>query len=622
MNSKDLKEYKKMLSKLSDAELKERDLYLRKLALGELEGPPVGYASIDKPWLKYYDEDLVRSSIPYDTIYGYVYNQNKYNLENVVFNYFGKEIKYNDFFKKVNEIANSLIINGVEKGDIVTIGMASVPEAYYTLYAINKIGAVADVVDMFGNTEENLKNCINETDSKILLINDLVLGNVMRIRKDINVDKIVVASLDESLDFDLPNLPKIDYKENNGLVSWSNFVNEGKMFEYCRYDKYSIFGSDVPAVLEHTGGTTGFPKGCELTNNGLNGQVWQLANSPLQFKRGEVWLGLMPIFASFGLMGGHLAISQGLVSVLVPFYDPNELVNLIEKYKPNRFACSPAFLEALLNSDKLDNLDIDSIRNPLVGGDFLNLKTERKMNDLFRSKGNSSFITKGYGLTEFSAGGTCNMGGFLNREVSTGVPLVKNNVCIVELGTINELPYDEIGEICLSGSNNMLGYYNRSRETNEALKIHDDGKVWLHTGDIGKIDKDGYLYLTTRIKRIIIRNDGCKVYPPFVEEVIMKHPDVLDCSVEGVNDVNYDQGELPYAYIVLNDNSKDISKVNEEILSVCNRDLPMYSIPISFEEIEKLPRTKVGKIDHEKLKEMANKKMQSKNVKKKIRTIN
>ena len=621
MDRKYLKEYKENLSKLSKKELKERDLYLRKLALGEIEGPPVGYASIDKPWLKYYDEDFVKSSIPYDTLYGYVYEQNKNNLNDVVFNYFDKEITYDEFFGKINDIVKSLIMNGVEKGDIVTIGMASVPEAYYALYAINKMGAIADVVDMFGNTEENLKNCINETNSKVLLINDLVLGNVMRIKDDINVDKIVVVRIDESLPFDLPNLPKIDYVDNNLLISWNNFIKMGKISDYCDYSKYNIFGSDVPAVLEHTGGTTGFPKGCELTNNGLNGQVWQLSNSPLQFKRGEIWLGLMPIFASFGLMGGHLAISQGLTSVLVPFYDPNELVNLIEKYKPNRFACSPAFLEALLSDERLNDLDISSIRNPLVGGDFLNIKTERKMNDLFRKKDNNSYITKGYGLTEFSAGGTCNMGGDLNREISAGIPLVKNNISIVEPGTVNELPYGEIGEICFCGTNNMLGYYNRSRETNEALKIHDDGKVWLHTGDIGKMDKDGYLYLTTRIKRIIIRNDGCKVYPPFVEEVIMKHPDVVECSVEGVRDVNYDQGELPYAYIVLSDYSKDINKIKEEILNNCKRDLPMYSIPISFSEVEKLPRTRVGKIDHEKLKSDANELIQAKNVKKRIKTI-
>ena len=597
---------KKIVNNLQVNNVKENVKLQRKPIM---EGKLTGYPSIDKPWLKYYDKKLLDSDIPRDTLYGYVYSQNKDYLDSVVFNYFDTKITYRELFDQVDKIAKGLVSLGIKKGDMVTIGMASTPEAYYSLYAVNKIGAVADIIDMFGNTVENLRKCLNETNSKYLLINDLVLNNVMDIIDKTNVEKIVTARIDQSLPFRLPDLPDIKFKSNNMLMNWEDFIENGKNETYT---DSSYVPNDL-VVLEHTGGTSGFPKGCMLTNDGLNGHVWQLSNSPLQFKRGEVWLGLMPIFASFGLMGGHLAISQGLESVLVPFYEPQKFVDLLEKYKPDRYACSPAYLEALLNDPRAQSLDVKNMKNPLIGGDTLNSKTEKAINNLLKNGGNNTIVNQGYSLTECSAGSTCNMGKGINKKRSVGIPLSKINCKIVNPDTLEELGYNEYGEICLNGTNVMMGYYNKVKETNDSLKIHSDGKLWLHTGDVGKIDEDGFLYLTDRIKRIIIRNDGCKVYPSFIEQEILNHPDVLYCSVVGVRDYNFVQGELPYAYVVLNDQrQKSIEEIKKEINDLCVKNLPLYSIPINYDFVDSLKKTKVGKVDCITLKSDAEQKIKSK----------
>ena len=550
-----------------------------------------GYPSIDKPWLKYYDPNIISSDIPRMSIYDYVYENNKDHLDDIVFIFFDKHYTYQEFFELIDTIAKALLVHGVTEDSIVAMGMPSTPIAFCTMYAINKIGAKADILDVFFAGPEIIKRYLAETDTDYFIITDFILDKVTTFIKEVNLKSIIVT---HDIGIDAP--------ADSCFIEWDDFISADSshiVLPSSRYEEMDY------SVLEHTGGTTGFPKGAKLTDDGLNGQVWQLSNA-LGFNRGEIWLGLMPIFSSFGLMGGHMAISEGLVSVLVPNFEPDKFTDLIQLYKPNRLAVSPAFWEILLNSNNLDDLDLSYLINPIVGGDVVNTKTEKRINALLTKKGNPSVLIKGYSCTEASAGTTCNLNKDVNRIGSVGVPLPKVELKIVDPDTLEELTYNEHGEICVSGSNLMAGYYNRSEETANALRKHSDNKLWLHTGDIGYIDEDGFLYITNRIKRIIIRNDGCKVYPSTIETSILKHNSIKECVAVGINDKRFEQGKLPFVFVVLNDDSEIVpEQIKNELFKLCSDNIPYYSTPVDIRFVDSLPRTRIGKIDYRTLEKEA-----------------
>ena len=552
-----------------------------------------GYPSIDKPWLKYYDPNIISSDIPRMSIYDYVYEKNKNHLDDTVFIYFDKHFTYREFFELIDSIAKALLALGVTEDSIVAVCMPNTPEAFCAMYAINRIGAKADLLDAFAYGSEMIYMHLAETNTDYFIITDIILDKVAAIINEVDLKRIIVKN---DINRDIP--------KDNIFIEWKEFLNT----EISNIALPSSYYETMDySVLEHTGGTTGFPKGAMLTDDGLNGQVWQLSNA-LGFKRGEIWLGLMPIFSSFGLMGGHLAVSEGLVSVLIPYYDPEKFIDLIREYKPNRFACSPAFWEILLNSKELDEFDLSFLINPIVGGDVVNTKTEKRINELFERKGNPSVLVKGYSCTEASAGTACNINRDINKSGSVGIPLPKVELKIVDPDTLEELTYNEHGEICVSGSNLMAGYYNRPEETANALRKHSDNKLWLHTGDIGYIDEDGFLYITNRIKRIIIRNDGCKVYPSTIETSILKHNSVKECVAVGINDKRFEQGKLPFVFVVLNDDSEIVpEQIKNELFKLCSDNIPYYSMPVDIRFVDSLPRTRIGKIDYRALEEEAEK---------------
>lgn len=593
-----LYDLKQNIGKMTSEELEERELYLRNLALGKIEGPQTGLASVDKPWLAKYSEDIVKSSIPKNSLYGFIYENNKDHLDDLVF-IAPEKVTYGEMFNRIDEVAKSLTAIGVKEGDLVAVGNATTPEAFYLIYALDKIGAICDSIDALASKSDLINKYLTETNTEYLFINDLSMPEVSKIIGKNNVKNIIVKEL---------MLPKSEIKSNGIITSWEDFISAGKNVEL----ETKPYVENKTSILEHTGGTTGFPKGAMLTNDGLNGQAWQISTS-LNFERGEIALGLMPVFASFGLMFAHTAIAYGIQLVLVPLYDPSKFIDLVNEYKPNRFACSPAFWENLLRDPRSKDLDISSFKNPIVGGDLMNEKIEKQVNEYFKSKGNDSVLTKGYSSTESSAGTTCNLGKDCNKLVSVGVPFPKIDIKIVSPDTMQEVPYGVPGEICISGSNLMNGFYNKPEETEKVLKKHDDGKVWLHSGDIGYMDDEGFTYIINRIKRIIIRNDGCKVYPTQIENVILKHEDVSYCSVVGVNDPDHLQGELPYAYVVVNESAQDrLSQIKDEIYALCNDNLPIYSIPMDICFMKELDKTKVGKVDYVSLQEKANQKIKIK----------
>lgn len=571
-----------------------------------MEGELTGYPSIDRPWLKYYTSEQINGKIPEMTVFEYMYKCNEQNMNKIALEYLGIKIKYKTLFKKIDEVANCLLSMGVKKGDIITSCLANMPESTYLIYAANKIGAIVDLVDPFIPHDTMTLYC-NKTKSKVLFTLDIAYDNVKKLPETTNIEKVILASPLESHPL-IKKIVKLKEKnkmdkiyESNNVINWENFLNlsnEDVVVNSVLYEK------NMPFAILHTGGTTGIPKGALLSVDNVNSLAFQFLTSPLDMNGDEKALNLMPPFAAYGLCNGlHLHLCCGMRVILIPTYEPEKIVDQILKYKPNRIACAPAHYVHIAESSKLKTTNLSFLKRPIVGGDTLNTKLEQDLNALFISNGCTDKITKGYGLTETASGIAVCVNNSVNKLGSVGIPLPKNIVSSFDLDNPEiENKYGVEGEICVCSPNNMLGYYNMPEETSQVLKVHKDGKVWLHTGDLGYVDEDGNVFIKGRLKRMIIQYSGLKSNPFEAEREILKNALVNNVVVVGIKDPEHTQGELPVAFIKLIDGAKiDEAELKCQLYQNCQNNISYYSVPVDYIVINDYPRTPIGKIDFKEL---------------------
>lgn len=603
MTQEDLIKLKKKLSKLDDLENKKRDLYLRKIANGEIYGPLVGYASIDKSWLKYYTKDELETEIPAKTAYRLIYDNNQNNLNQIAFDFLDKQITYFDFFKHVDNVSKGLKYQGVQEGDIVTICMPNMPETVYLFYALNKIGAIADFLDPRA-TANVMEQHLKLAESKILFTIDDCYPLFEIIKNNTVIESIVNINILNSL---------TNYTESiNDSISWTDFITSGKNISRC---DEALYKEDKLATILHTGGTTGIPKGALLTDLNLNSLVIQWNKSGLKYDDGSSLLSLMPPFVSFGLAANlHMPLYNKMKLILIPDYAPEKIVEQIEKYHPNYVPASPAHWENIYNYLKNNHMDFSTLTMGMMGGDILSNKIKNKLNNSFVN-GNMKIA---YGLTESATALTLPFDEKMASGENVGIPLIKTVVSIFDSDDLTEKGYNQVGEICALTPNMMKEYYGMKDETEKVLKVHDDGKTWLHTGDMGYMNEDGVLTVKGRIKKMIIRFDGIKVYSIDIEKVLNECSVVDQCAVVGVKDSNHIQGEVPVAYIVLSDNIELSNDIYSYIFKYCQDNIIDYANPVDFVFVNKLPYTKNGKIDFKFLKNNYESQNNNKNGKKLI----
>lgn len=303
-------------------------------------------------------------------------------------------------------------------------------------------------------------------------------------------------------------------------------------------------------------------------------------------------------------MGLHLPLVIGMKTILIPRFDPLKFDKLVLKYKPVHMVGVPSYWGTIIKSKKLKNEDMSYMIAPTVGGDGMNVHLEKAVNYFLKEHGCKYGITKGYGMTEASAGvaGTVDN----NNEIgSVGIPFSKTVISIFEPDSDNELTYNQVGEVCISGPNVMLGYYNNDEATRQIIKTHKDGKAWLHSGDMGYMNENGSLFIVDRIKRIIIRYDGFKVFPVLIDNVILGHKAISQSCTIGIEDTAHAQGKLPYVYTVLCDQYKGSEQdVKMQLMDLCKKELAEYMQPVGIEFLKELPLTSVGKVDYQKLEKM------------------
>lgn len=566
-----------------------------------------GYASIDKPWLRYYPQYLIDKELPKATIYDYILKSNNYYPKRVALNYFNNKITYAEMFEQIDNVARSFLELGVKKGDIVSISMPTIPEFVYIFYALSKIGAIANMIDPRKSSEE-FEEYINLVDSKVLVVVNIALEKVKDIRKHTNIENIISVSPSDSLPKALKtvyNLKPAKKVKINNLINWKEFCSLGlKRKSEVLVEDYPEYEENRPLVIVYTGGTTGKSKGVVLSNDNLNAASSQCETCGYDFQRQHIWLNIMPPFIAYGVGNGlHLPLALGMEVVLIPQFDPNKFDKLLDKYKPNHITGVPTHYDSILKSKLFQKEGLKYLLSPIVGGDKLNEASEELINKFFKENNCNFNVSKGYGMSEVSAAVCTTSIPEINEIGSVGIPFHHTIMAVFDPDTNKELKYNEIGEICISGPNTMIGYYNNEEETNNIIKKHEDGLMWVHSGDLGYINERGVVFIKGRIKEMIVRHDGFKIFPLMLEEVILSHPSVKTCKVIGVPDTNFSQGELPKAFVVLEKNTIDNAKITEELKELCHEKLAEYLQPVGIVIKDKLPLTPIGKIDFMKLKE-------------------
>ena len=559
------------------------------------------YASQAKPWLKYYDQKFIDQTLPALSAFEYVCQRSKNHLNDTALEYYGRKFAYADLIVNVKKTAAALRGVGVKKGDIITVVSIMTPEIIALFYAADMMGATLNLVDPRYSVE-GIREYIEEVDSHLLVCLNVVYERCRQAAKRTNVEKVIVLSPADSLPpvmavgYKLTTPDKNKYASN--VIRWKQFIKggEGQSTAAEPYDP------DHACVVVHTGGTTGSPKGVMLTDDCFNGIALQFQAYPKLFHRGQKLMNIMPPFIAYGFACGiHLPLVLGFTVIIIPNLDPAKLGSLVLKHKPEHMFGVPTHYQQLASDPKLRDKDLSFIINYAAGGDSLSRGAEQTVNDFLAAHGARYPIAKGYGMTEVSSAATV-AAGLDNKPGSVGIPMVNTIIAAFEPGTDQELPIGQRGELCISGPCLMKGYYNKPEETAILLRRHPDGRVWAHTGDMGYLDEDGFVFLDSRIKRMIIRHDGFKVFPSMIENVVSRHPAVHQCSVVGCADKDHTQGRLPFVYIVLKANTTAKKKqVIRELERMCAEELPEYVQPVAYKFISSMPMTPVGKVDYRQL---------------------
>ncbi len=482
----------------------------------------------------------------------------------------------------------------------------TIPETIYTLYALNRLGAIPNMVDP-RTSVEGIKDYIEEVHSKFVVCLDPAYPKIEEAVKGTTVEKIIVTSPSDSL----PGMKKALYKlfkqekhdYSSQCLLWKDFIKQGE----GTTPKYVPYKENTCCVIVHTGGTTGMPKGVMLTNDNMNASVVQADNSGFYLRREHKWLGVMPPFIAYGIGNGlHLPLSIGMTLILVPAFNPNEYDKLLLKYRPNHIAGVPSHYNSIMKSRRLKKADLSFIISPIVGGDGTQPEFEKKISQFLIEHNCQSTLIKGYGMTEVSAAVCATARREFNKIGSVGIPFTHSIMSVFDPDTGKELPAGEKGEICMVSPNTMLGYYSNQAATDEILRRHEDGLLWVHSGDLGYIDEYGCVFIEGRIKRMIIRYDGFKVFPPLIENVVMQSPLVKSVCAVGTQDKSQSQGQLPVVFFVPNDDIKeDTETIKQSLDKLCKAELPEYALPIDFFPVTALPLTPIGKVDYRQLEKDA-----------------
>ena len=558
------------------------------------------------PWVSHYGDVPFHLEYPKDTMSGVVLATAEKYPTLPALSYMGRIIPYSLLEKSIKITAKAFASIGIKEGDTVTVCLPNVPQAIYCLYALNHIGAIASMIHPL-SAESEIEFYLRTAGSKCAITLDQFYPKFEEVMKKYPLEKLIIASAGSELGavkkvaFSLMNLGKMPkLPKNNTVMKWNEFFALGKKFKGDE-PKVEKCDKDV-AVILFSGGTTGTTKGIMLSNLNFNALALQTAAMSHYDIHAMKMLAAMPVFHGFGLgVCIHTMMVAGGLSILVPRFNVKAYANLIKTEKPNFIAGVPTLFEAITRNPYLDGVSLDFLRGVFSGGDSLSVELKKKFDKFLDDHGSPVHVREGYGTTECVTA-SCLTPYCEEREASIGLPYPDTYYQICAVGTCDEVPYGEDGEICLCGPSVMVGYMNNEAETANTLRTHADGNVWLHTGDLGKMDEDGFIYFKQRIKRMIITS-GYNVYPSQIENILDAHPKVQMSCVIGVKDP-YKMQKVK-AFIVLRDGIKPSEDIRQELHEYCKKNVAKYALPYQIEFREELPKTLVGKVAYTVLEKEA-----------------
>ena len=550
-------------------------------------------------WYKFYGDVPRTIDYPDISMYQMIKNAKDKYESYTAYDFMGKSVNYNDFLEQIETCAKALCAQGIKKGDTVTICLPNVPQAVIMFYAINRIGAIASMVHPL-SAENEILFYLNESNSKIAITLSQFYDKFEAIKGKTCVEKVIVAKIGEALPMVkgffykfIGHEPKV--KDDPWVISWPDFLE--KADDYKEQIKHKGYGDDA-AVILFSGGTTGTAKGILLTNLNFNALAMQTAAASECLCEGDTMLSVMPVFHGFGLgIGIHTLLAYGGRCVLIPRLNVAEFPGYFKKYRPNYIAGVPTLFEAIMRNEDMKNADLSCLKGMFSGGDSLSIELKKKIDAFLKDRGAKIQVREGYGTTECVTA-SCLTPSTYYREGSIGIPYPDTFYKIVVPSTNEECETGTMGEICLTGPTLMKEYINNPKETSQTLRVHDDGKTYLHTGDLGYMDEDGFIYFVQRLKRMIVTN-GYNVYPSQIENVIDSHEAVMFSTVIGVKDEI--RMHKVKAFIVLKPGFTPTEEIKASIKAHCEKNIAKYALPKEYEYRDSLPKTLVGKVAYREL---------------------
>ena len=519
------------------------------------------------------------------------------------YEFMGSKTRYPRLVEEIHAAARALKACGVKPGQRVTICLPNMPMAVIMFYAVNMAGAIANMIHPL-SAEGEIEFYLNDSESVAAITVDMFYNKFAAIRgRTPKLKTMIVCSIKDALNpamkvgyaltkgRKVPKLPR-----DGSCLTWKQFLAKGKGVTGERVPRRA----EEPAVVLYSGGTTGVTKGILLSNLNFNALAAQIiATNPI-YELGDRILSIMPMFHGFGLgVSIHTFLANGGTCILVPQFTPKTFADLLRKHKPNFIAGVPTLYEALLRVEGADKLDLSCLKGVFSGGDSLSVELKKRFDAFLKAHGAKVTVREGYGTTEcVTASCLTPIDEF--REGSIGIPFPDTYYKIVKVGTEDEVPYGEEGEICLAGPTVMLEYVNHPEETANTLRRHADGLTWVHTGDLGVMDSDGFIYFRQRIKRMIITS-GYNVYPSQIENILDAHELVHMSCVIGIKDP-YKMQKVK-AFVMLKPGVEPGDETKKILLDYCRTKIAKYAMPYDIEFRAELPKTLVGKVAYRVLEE-------------------
>ena len=560
--------------------------------------------------------DIILNNIPKYTMYGYIRECNKNNLDRYALRFGRKRYTYGEFIDLIDRYAKGFAAMGIRKGDRVALLLPNLPESTIIIYALNKIGAISDNIDPTSK-EDRMKYFLEKEKVNAIVCFDKVYETSIKpiedyIYNELNIDKVLITKITDSLPMIESAMYRMKYRDENivkrvstsygniNIFGINRFLNDSR-YQVCYTNPYV---ENEVATICHSSGTTGVPKTIPSTNENVNFIAFQHQISNIDYSRVKTFLHVLPGFAQFGFSDSmHLGHSLGLEMIEIPIFSQENIIDILLKTKANCLFGTPSFWLRLIGGDKYNNADLSFLEEAVYGGGTLTITQLANINRFLILHNAKCLLRTGYGMSEFN--GTCILEDpFMSTPGSCGIDLPGGSGIIINPDTMKELSRGEFGHLYYSKGSNPVCEFD-GEVLHKTINI--DGREYIDTGDIMKKNARGEYFFEGRASGMISRYDGYKIYPNALENAVTSSSYVEDVMIsEYYDESNF--GAMPLIYIVLSKESKgiDIKDIIKNIIDnyiLSNNNMSFRDIPTKWKVVDELPYTTALKKDYKKIKE-------------------